>query len=188
MNKTKTSLFKFGVREVVATGIGTAVFFILLYFIKIPTGVPNTQVNIGAAWLAVLGSVFGPIVGALTAFIGHALNDAISYGSPWWSWVIADAVYGFIVGLALPVVRNAISTKSRIIAFNVYQVVANVIAWIIVAPTLDLIIYSQSPKVVYLQGVTAAVINIISVAIVGTLLLVAYYRTQNLNQGLSKED
>ena len=40
------------VRAVVATGIGAAVFFILMKYIAIPTGVPNTNVNVAeGGWL-----------------------------------------------------------------------------------------------------------------------------------------
>ena len=70
-------------RAVVATGIGAAVFLILFKFVAIPTGIPNTQVNVAQAWDALVTAIFGPIVGGLVAFIGHALNDAISYGSVW---------------------------------------------------------------------------------------------------------
>ena len=87
-------------RAVVATGIGAAVLLILFKFVAIPTGIPNTQVNVAQAWDALVTAIFGPIVGALVAFIGHALNDAISYGSVWWSWVIADAVFALVCSYA----------------------------------------------------------------------------------------
>ncbi|WP_186434553.1 ECF transporter S component [Weissella cibaria] len=79
-------------RAVVATGIGAAVFLILFKFVAIPTGIPNTQINVAQSWDALVTAIFGPIVGASVAFIEYALNDAISYGFVWWIWVIAFAL------------------------------------------------------------------------------------------------
>ena len=46
-----------------------------------------SMISINVALLCIFGAIFGPVVGFLVGFIGHALNDAISYGSVWWSWV-----------------------------------------------------------------------------------------------------
>ena len=56
---------KFGIREVVAMGIGTALF-VVLTTVQIPLGfVPNTALQPRMAILAFLAGVFGPIVGAV---------------------------------------------------------------------------------------------------------------------------
>ncbi|MGO1337905.1 MAG: ECF-type riboflavin transporter substrate-binding protein, partial [Leuconostoc fallax] len=75
------------VRSVVATGIGAALFFVLMKYLAIPTGISNTNINVAEGLLALMAGLFGPVVGFLIGFIGHALNDAVTYGSPWWSWV-----------------------------------------------------------------------------------------------------
>ena len=74
-NNKKTGL---SVRSVVATGIGAAVFFILMKYIAIPTGVPNTNVNVAEGWLALIAGLFGPVVGFLVGVIGHTIT-AVSY-------------------------------------------------------------------------------------------------------------
>ena len=90
---------KFGIKEVVATGIGTALFVVLTE-VQIPLGViPNTSLQPRAAVLAFLAAVFGPVVGGIIGLLGHALGDALFYGGVWWSWVFPDAVFGIIVGL-----------------------------------------------------------------------------------------
>ena len=54
--------FKFGIKEVVATGIGTALF-VALTQVQIPMGfIPNTSLQPRAALLAFLAAVFGPVV------------------------------------------------------------------------------------------------------------------------------
>lgn len=71
---------KFGIKEVVAIGIGTALF-VALTEIQIPTGIPNTYLQPRMAIMAFLAAVFGPIVGAVVGILGHALGDAMFYGS-----------------------------------------------------------------------------------------------------------
>ena len=89
---------KFGIKEVVATGIGTALF-VALTEVQIPLGfIPNTALQPRAALLAFLAAVFGPVVGGIVGLLGHAIGDALFYGSVWWSWVFPDAVFGILVG------------------------------------------------------------------------------------------
>ena len=88
---------KFGIKEVVATGIGTALF-VALTEVQIPLGfIPNTALQPRAALLAFLAAVFGPVVGGIVGLLGHAIGDALFYGSVWWSWVFPDAVFGILV-------------------------------------------------------------------------------------------
>ena len=90
---------KFGIKEVVAIGIGTALF-VALTEVQIPLGfIPNTALQPRVALLAFLAAVFGPVVGGAVGLIGHALGDALFYGSIWWSWVIPEAVVGILIGL-----------------------------------------------------------------------------------------
>lgn len=59
---------KFGIKEVVATGIGTALF-VALTEVQIPLGfIPNTALQPRAALLAFLAAVFGPVVGGMSVF------------------------------------------------------------------------------------------------------------------------
>ncbi|MDE6203065.1 MAG: ECF-type riboflavin transporter substrate-binding protein [Lachnospiraceae bacterium] len=167
---------KFGIKEVVAIGIGTALF-VALTQIQIPTPIPNTYLQPRMAVMAFLAAVFGPVVGGIVGLLGHALGDALFYGSVWWSWVFPDGVVGLIIGLfaAKYAIREGGfgSTKS-IVFFNVIQVVSNAVAWIVVAPLLDIIIYAEPVSKVFAQGAFAFVGNIIIIGILGTLLCVGY--------------
>ena len=72
---------KFGIKEVVAAGIGTALY-VALTNVQIPVGfIPNTSFQPRAALLAFFAAVFGPIVGGVIGLLGHALGDALFYGS-----------------------------------------------------------------------------------------------------------
>lgn len=180
---------KLTVRTIVAIGIGAAVFLILGRFGSIPTAIPNTNVETSYAFLSLMSLIFGPIAGLLIGFIGHTLKDAIFYGSPWFSWVIASSVFGLIVGLASKKINISEGEfgKKQIVMFNAAQIVANAIAWFLVAPTLDIVIYAEPAKKVYLQGLVAGISNIVTVAILGTILAVAYAKTRTKKGSLSKE-
>jgi energy-coupling factor transport system substrate-specific component len=167
------------VRTVVAVGIGAALMFVLMRFVALPSGIPNTQLALAPAILTVFAAIFGPVAGLLIGFIGHALTD-LTWGGIWWSWVIADAVFGLLIGLSWKLfkIEDGAFTIKRIIIFNVIQILANVIAWIGIAPALDILIYQEPAAKVFLQGVTAAGLNSAVVLILGTILTVGYSRTR----------
>ncbi len=180
---------KFGVREVVAIGIGAALF-VALTQVQIPLGIPNTYLQPRAALLAFLAAVFGPVVGAAVGLIGHAVGDMFFYGSAWWSWVFPEAVFGIILGAFAGkyAIKEGGFGKKEIIHFNVVQIIANAAAWIVVAPVLDILIYSEPVNKVFLQGVAAWLGNVVIIAILGTLLAVGYSKVGAKSSSLTKED
>ena len=180
---------KFGVKEVVAIGIGAALF-VALTQVQIPLGIPNTYLQPRAAMLAFLSAVFGPIVGAAVGLIGHALGDMFFYGSAWWSWVFPEAIFGIAVGVFASkfAIREGSFGTKEIIMFNIVQVIANAAAWIVAAPVLDILIYKEPAKKVFLQGVTAWLGNVVIIAILGTLLAVGYSKIGAKSSSLTKED
>ncbi len=182
-------LFQLKTKTIVATGIGAALFTLLFMYVKVPTGVPETDVQTAYGIGAFFAAMFGPIAGFLIAFIGHAISDAVQYGSPWWSWVVASGIACFIVGLVFPKLKvdEGKFTGKDALLFNLFQVVANVVAWIVVAPILDIVVYSEPANLVFTQGAVAALTNAVSMGVIGTLLLVLYSRTRSGKGTLSKE-
>ena len=182
---------KIGIKEVVAMGIGTALFVVLTN-VQIPIFVvPNTFIQPRMAILAFLAAVFGPIVGAVVGFAGHALGDAFFYGSVWWSWVIPDAVVGAAIGFfakKFAVKQGGFGSLKNIIIFNVVQIIVNAVAWIVVAPVLDILIYSEPANKVFAQGVVAFLLNIIAIGILGSLFLVAYSKIEGGSSNLKAEE
>ncbi|MBD5459179.1 MAG: ECF-type riboflavin transporter substrate-binding protein [Lachnospiraceae bacterium] len=181
---------KFGIKEVVAIGIGTALF-VALTEVQIPLGfIPNTALQPRAALMAFLAAVFGPVVGGIVGLLGHALGDALFYGSVWWSWVFPEAVAGVTIGLfakKFAIKDGGFATK-EIVLFNVIQIVANAAAWIVVAPLLDVVIYAEPASKVFAQGAWAFLGNIIIVGILGTLIAIGYSKIGGKSSSLSKED
>ena len=168
---------KFSVKTVVAIGIGAALFFVLGK-IAIPSFVANTNISLQYAILAMFATLFGPIAGALIGFIG-----------PWWSWIIASAVVGAIIGLmTMKLDLSDGFDKKKMIKFNIAQIVAHLAAWAVVAPVLDIVIYSEPVEKLFAQGLMASIANIITTGVVGTLLLFAYSKTLVKKGSLNKED
>lgn len=170
---------KLNIKTIVAIGIGAAVFMILGRFAAIPTGIPNTELATVYAFLGLMAIIYGPVVAFSIGFIGHTLKD-LTTGLPWFSWIIASALVGLIIGLASKKINinEGNFGKKEIITFNIYQIIANVIAWFAVAPTLDILIYAEPLDKLYAQGAVAGISNIIVVGVLGTILLYSYAKTK----------
>lgn len=177
------------ITSIVAIGIGAAVFFILGRFLSIPIGfIPNTSLETTYPFLALMSVLFGPFAGALIGLIGHAIKDLLTYGL-WWSWVISSSVTGFgygLVGKSLKVNKGEFSLKD-LVKFNLGQIITNIVAWALVAPCLDILIYSEPANKVFTQGIVSAGLNSIAVAILGSILLTAYAKSKTADNSLSKD-
>ena len=181
---------KFGIKDVVAIGIGTALFIVLTN-VQAPLGfIPNTSLQSRVAVLTFFSAIFGPIVGGVIGLVGHALGDALFYGSIWWSWVFPEAVFAIAVGIfaAKYKVKEGGFGKKEIILFNIVQVIGNVLAWLLVAPVLDILIYAEPAGKEFAQGVGATLGNVLVAGILGTLLMAAYSKVGAKSGSLSKED
>ncbi len=182
----------FSTKTIVATGLGAAVFLVLFYFVKVPSPVPETNLQIAYGVSGFFAILFGPLAGFLVAFVGHALSDFISYGSPWWSWVVASGISGLVIGFLQKKVGTKVEEgtfgKKEILWFVLFAVIANAIAWCLIAPVLDIVIYSEPASKVFLQGVVAFILNAIVTGVIGVILLKAYAATRVQKGSLAKED
>jgi energy-coupling factor transport system substrate-specific component len=182
-------MFKISVKTVVAIGIGAALMFVLMRFVAIPSGVPNTNINFGIAILAIFAAVFGPIAGLLIGFIGHFLTDLTFGWGVWWSWVICSALVGLVIGLfwkLYKIEEGGFGLKQCLI-FNGIQVATNAIVWGYIAPSLDILIFKEPAEKVFLQGAVAGALNIAIVLILGSLLIFGYTKTRTKSGSLKKE-
>ena len=137
-----------------------------------------------------MAALFGPVAGALIGLIGHALID-FSYGwGIWWSWVIASACFGALIGIVsgrLKLDDGEFPSKD-IITFNVFQIIGHIIAWGLIAPILDIVMYAEPANKVFIQGLVGGISNIITTAVIGTILCIAYATSRPKKGSLSKED
>ncbi len=58
------------VKNVVAMGIGSAIYVILTRFTSIPTPIPNTNIELVFPFLALFAAIYGAKVGFAVGFIG----------------------------------------------------------------------------------------------------------------------
>lgn len=186
----KRKFFECKTSTIVAIALGAAVYMLLCMYVKIPTGVPNTNIHTSYGFLSMMSILFGPMAGGVMALIGNAMSGVLSSGSVWWSWVIAAGVAGFLYGLpfrSIPVREGIFNTK-HIVKFNVFQILANVVAWVVVAPLLDVVMYAEPVTLSITQGATAGLTNSISAGVIGTLLLLAYSKSRSRKGSLTKEN
>jgi len=177
------------VKTIVAIGIGTALFFVLARFASIPV-FANTTLTFQYALLSFFAVLFGPIAGLLIGLVGHILTDLAFGWGLWWSWIIVSGIVGFFFGFVLRgvnVEEGEFQTSKAIIQFVVGTTIAHLIAWGLIAPILDILIYAQPANRVFTQGLIAFVGNALTTAIVGTLLLIAYSKIKPKKGSLSKE-
>ena len=176
------------IKQVVAIGVGAALF-VVIGMISIPTPVPNTSIQLQYGVQSLLSILFGPVVGLLVGLVGHVIKDAISGYGLWWTWIIASGFFGLAVGLFRKYVRviNGVFEWKDILIFNVIQLLANALVWGVLAPLGDVLIYQEAAEKVFAQGIVAGIVNGVSVALAGTLLLLAYSRTQTRSGSLKKD-
>lgn len=191
-DKTKeegNSMKNKSIKNVVAIGIGAALFFVLGRYVAIPSGVPNTNISLQYAVLGLLAALYGPLAGGLIGLIGHALIDLAWGGSPWWSWVLASAFVGVFVGLFAKKINLTEGEfgKKQFVIFAVVNVIGNVIAWVGIAPILDIVIYAEPVDKLFAQGLVSAVADSLTAVIVGGLLAAAYAKTIAKKGSLDRE-
>jgi energy-coupling factor transport system substrate-specific component len=75
----------------------------------------------------------------------------------------------------------------KALTFNIFQVVAQIIAWGLIAPIFDIIIYAEPANKVFTQGLVAGLSNIVTTAVIGTLLCFAYSKARPAEGSLKKE-
>ena len=170
----------FSAKTAVAVVIGAALMFVLNRFAAISTPVEDTYIMPGIAVLAAFSALFGPVAGLLIGFTGHFLVD-LSWGEVWWSWVISSALFGLAIGSCWKKYQTETGAfgVAQAAIFNGIQIAANVLVYVFIARTLDMLIYKEPFGKVSIQGFAAAGINIVVVLVLGTILITVYYKIKN---------
>jgi energy-coupling factor transport system substrate-specific component len=165
-------------RILAAAVIGAALVFVFMRYVSVPSGIPSTNLNIAAVIVTITAAIFGPLAGFIAAFAGHALTDFFSGNGVWWTWVAADGIYGLLAGgfHHLYKIETGNFGVREALVFNLIQIVSNLLAWLALAPTLDILFYQEAANKVYLQGFVAALLNSIVILILGTIIISCYSR------------
>ena len=163
------------VKRIGTIAVGSLLFFLLGRYVTIPSPIPTVNICVQYGLLAFLAVVCGPLTGSMTGLIGHILID-LSGGRMFWSWIIATSAFGGLLGVLANVTRLDPAPRDRemLVHFNLCQVATHVVCWAGIAPVLEILLYNESMDRIFEQGLTAAVSNAVTTAIVGSSMLAIY--------------
>ena len=155
---------------------GAALFFVLGGFVSLKSPVPDTTICLQYGLLALVAALFGPVAGALTGLIGHVLIDWQAGEGICWSWVLASGCFGVISGLAARKLHlwEGVFKQNDMLVFNAWQMLGNALSWGLIAPLLDVLSGEDRVRFAFTQGLAAALTNMVTTAIFGTLLCMAF--------------
>ena len=160
--------------------VGAVLFFLLGAFVSIPSPIDTVNICLQYGLQAFLAMLCGPLTAAASGLLGHIAVD-LYFGEPCWSWILASCAFGGLLGILTNVtgLRFASFDRENLVRFNLCQLATHVVCWAGIAPVLEILLYSESMDRIFEQGLTAAVSNAVTTAIVGSALLVAYSALRN---------
>ena len=163
------------VKRIGTIAAGSVLFFLLGRYVTIPSPIPTVNICVQYGLLAFLAVACGPLTGSMTGLIGHILID-LSGGQMFWSWIIATAAFGGLLGVLANVTRLDPAHRDRemLVHFNLCQVATHVVCWAGIAPVLDILFYNENMDTIFAEGLTAALSNAVTTAIVGSSMLAIY--------------
>lgn len=151
--------------------------FFAYQFLSVSINVPNTMLTLEPAILGVASLFMGPIGTMGVGFTSHFLYDSLNYSTVWWTWIITEGVAGLMLGLVsrrLELLTRQLTMK-QILQFNFWQALVNFLAWGLIAPLGDYLIYKSSLTFVFQQGVSVATMNTLVIGIFVNLFLYFYH-------------
>ena len=163
------------VKQIGTIAAGSVLFFLLGRYVTIPSPIPTVNICVQYGLLAFLAVACGPLTGSMTGLIGHILID-LSGGQMFWSWILATAAFGGLLGVLANVTRLDPAHRDRemLVHFNLCQVATHVVCWAGIAPVLDILFYNENMDTIFAEGLTAALSNAVTTAIVGSSMLAIY--------------
>ena len=163
------------VKRIGTIAAGSVLFFLLGRYVTIPSPIPTVNICVQYGLLAFLAVACGPLTGSMTGLIGHILID-LSGGQMFWSWILATSAFGGLLGVLANVTRLDPAHRDRemLVHFNLCQVATHVVCWAGIAPVLDILLYNENMDTIFAEGLTAALSNAVTTAIVGSSMLAIY--------------
>jgi len=168
----KDGLFK----TILYTIIGIGIMTTIMTLTSITTPIEGVYIQLAYGYLALFAGVAGAIPAAIVGFTGHVLFDLINADHLWLSWALSTGALGFVFGFAIRrnSLRQGIFSQHDMVRFNVVQAAVNIAIFGLIAPTLDVLFYQHSTTIVFTQGWIASIINLLTVAVFGTITLKLY--------------
>ena len=154
---------------------GAVLFFLLGAFVAIPSPIETVNICLQYGILAFLAMVCGPLTAAAAGLLGHIAVD-LYFGEPCWSWILASCAFGGLLGILTNEtgLRSASFDRENLVRFNLCQLATHVVCWAGIAPVLDILFYNENMDTIFAEGLTAALSNAVTTAIVGSSMLAIY--------------
>ena len=154
---------------------GAVLFFLLGAFVSIPSPIDTVNICLQYGLQAFLAMVCGPLTAAASGLLGHIAID-LYFGELCWSGILASCAFGGLLGILANVtgLRFASFDRENLVRFNLCQLATHVVCWAGIAPVLEILLYSESMDRIFEQGLTAALSNAVTTAIVSSILLCVY--------------
>ena len=168
----KDGLFK----TILYTVLGIGIMTTLMTLTSITTPIEGVYIQLAYGYLALFAGVAGAIPAAIVGFTGHVLFDLIYTDHLWISWALSTGALGFVFGFAIrrKSLRQGVFSRHDMVRFNVVQAAVNIAIFGLIAPTLDVLFYQQATTIVFTQGWIASIVNLLTVAVFGTITLKLY--------------
>jgi energy-coupling factor transport system substrate-specific component len=184
----KKSIFTLNTKAVVTIGIGAALYGVLGMF-GLPIA-PSTYIKPAIALLTIFGALFGPVVGFLVGFIGHALTDIIAGWGIWWGWVLSSGIVGLFMGCVYTrkefSVKHGIMNKSHTIYLAMTGFIGIIISYI-VAGGIDVIFMGEPVDKIVVQVIGAIVANLLVFAVIGIPAVLGFAKLNKKNTNLKTD-
>lgn len=171
----KPSRWVWNSRIWIITGLGA-----LLYGATSWIGIPITttvELRPGIALLSVLGALFGPVVGFIAGFAGHAINDLLMDGTVWWGWALGSGMTAAFMGLIFLAkgfnAHEGLMEKQHLIRFVLYGT-AGIFVSLLFSGTFDALVLREPLGSLIEQVVCAGIANTAVFLIVGLPAVWAY--------------
>lgn len=157
--------------------LGLALFYVLVTYFDHTIDWYHINLSFSNVWLVFVAALLGPIGAGVVAFFGQILGG-VTTGTIWWTWVISEGLYGLLLGLIVQrlLVRETTVTWRKLVIFNIWQSIANILVWLIVAPFGDHWIYGLHMHIALQRGIGNTIGYVLMTFVIGSLMLVLYHR------------
>ena len=158
----------------IAVLFGSAIFCLLYKNLFLDSGIPGVSIHFAYPFLAIMAVIFGPVPGTLIGFAGHAA--ALAGTGFLWNRIIGSALVGFLTGsLRKKIIgKDSCLMPNWAFSFLNCQLLVNALVWVIFFPVTGIILYKDTPDIVFLQGISAAIANMIPTVVLSSLGLLLY--------------
>lgn len=156
--------------------VGIIMMIIFLHYAQLTLPYRGLQIQLSYALLALVAGLSGSVVAGGVSFSAFLIEALYWQQEQWLPRAIVVSLLGFVYGLAIRYesLKSGVFSRHDALRFNVVQAMANVGLFGLVLPTLEVFFYGRPTEVVFIDGWIQSMINIVTIAVIGTAFLKWY--------------